>query len=210
MMLGLELKLDIEANKPFSPDQISDLLILSRDFGSRRNDLHEPCITVELQPEGQQILRCIGLINVSNWRDYLELKESLTLALNQLIFRVEKSHFVVSVSYHTTDSQLNKVPTIIQGIIDRIPGFELKACRLMDISEFSYDFICHTLSQGLTYTQFKGSIDQINRLLLRAMADAQIVIPFPTAIELESQPERYQKSGFQKTEDEDGIEIIED
>ena len=209
-MQGLELNLDIEANPPFSPDQISDLLILSRDFGSRRNDLHEPCITVELQSEGQQILRCIGLINVSNWRDYLELKESLTLALNQLIVRVEKSHFVVSVSYHTTDSQLTKVPTIIKGIIDTTPGFELKACRLMDISEFSYDFKCHTLSQGLTYTQFKDSIDRINRQLLRAMADAQIVIPFPTSIELESQPERHQKSGFQKSERDIGIETNED
>ena len=80
----------------------------------------------------------------------------------------------------------------------------------MDISEFSYDFKCHTLSQGLTYTQFKDSIDRINRQLLRAMADAQIVIPFPTSIELESQPERHQKSGFQKSERDIGIETNED
>ena len=96
-------------------------------------------------------------------------------------------------SYATTDTQLSTIPGIVQSIIDDIPGFELKACRLMDISEFSYDFICHTFSQGLTYSQFKDSIDLINRKLLRAMADAEIVIPFPTAIELESQPERFTK-----------------
>ena len=193
MMQGLELKLDLEGQSPFSPDQISDLLLLSRTYANNRVDVSHPCLTVELQAGGEQILRCIGLIKVSNWREYIELTESLTLALNQLIVQVEKSHFVVSVSYATTDTQLSTIPGIVQSIIDDIPGFELKACRLMDISEFSYDFICHTFSQGLTYTQFKDSIDIINRKLLKAMADSEIVIPFPTAIELESQPERFTK-----------------
>lgn len=202
MMQGLELKLDLESQSPFSPDQISDLLLLSRTFANNRSDVSHPCLTVELQAGSQQILRCIGLIKVANWRDYIELTESLTLALNQLIVQVEKSHFVLSVSYHTSDSKLSTIPGILQSIIDDIPGFELKACRLMDISEFSYDFKCHTFSQGLTYTQFKDSIDLINRELLKAMAAAEIVIPFPTAIELESQPERYSKRRAQYDEED--------
>jgi MscS family membrane protein len=193
MMQGLDLKLDLEGPSPFSPDQISDLLLLSRRFANNRVDLSNPCLTVELRAGDQQILRCIGLIKVSNWREYIELTESLTLALNQLIAQVRKSHFVLSVSYDTTDSQLSKIPGILQTIVSNIPGFQLKACRLMDISEFSYDFICHTFSQGLTYTQFVDSIDLLNRKLLKAMADAEIVIPFPTAIELESQPEHFTK-----------------
>ena len=195
MMQGLDLKLDLEGPSPFSPDQISDLLLLSRSFANNRDDLSKPCLTVELRAGDQQILRCIGLIKVSNWREYIELTESLTLALNQLIIQVKKSHFVLSVSYDTTDSQLSKIPGILHSIVNNIPGFQLRACRLMDISEFSYDFICHTFSQGLTYTQFVDSIDLINRRLLKAMADAEIVIPFPTAIELESQPEHFTKRG---------------
>jgi MscS family membrane protein len=185
MMQGLELKLDLEGQSSFSPDQISDLLLLTRSFANSRADLKQAYLTVELQAGGQQILRCIGLIKVTNWREYIELTESLTLALNQLIVQVEKSHFVLSVSYNTTDSQLSKIPGILQNIINKVPGFELRACRLMDISEFSYDFKCHTFSQGLTYTQFKDSIDLINRELLKAMAAAQIVIPYPTAIEIQ-------------------------
>ena len=163
MMQGLELKLDLEGQSSFSPDQISDLLLLTRSFANSRADLRQSYLTVELQAGGQQILRCIGLIKVTNWREYIELTESLTLALNQLIVQVEKSHFVLSVSYNTTDSQLSKIPGILQNIINKVPGFELRACRLMDISEFRYDFKCHTFSQGLTYTQFKDSIDLINR-----------------------------------------------
>ena len=193
MMQGLDLKLDLEGPSPFSPDQISDLLLLSRSFANNRVDLSNPCLTVELRAGDQQILRCICLIKVSNWREYIELTESLTLALNQLIIQVRKSHFILSVSYDTTDLQLSKIAGILRSIVNNIPGFQLKACRLMDISEFSYDFICHTFSEGLTYTQFVDSIDLINRKLLKAMADAEIVIPFPTAIELESQPEHFTK-----------------
>ena len=129
-------------------------------------------------------LASIGLIHVVNWRDYIDLQESLTLAFNQLIYRVDLSHFVLSVSYDTTDQQLAAIPALVQGIIDRTPGFQLKACRLLVIGEFSYDFKCHLFSEGLSFIQFKDSIDWINRELLRELAVAEIVIPFPTAIEI--------------------------
>ena len=47
------------------------------------------------------------------------------------------------------------------------------------------NFKCQLIFQGLTYNQFKDSIDQINREILSALAAAQIVIPFPTAIEIQ-------------------------
>lgn len=183
---GLELNLELDAKSPFSPDQISDLLALARSYVQARPDLINPCLTVQLEPGSPQRLRCIGLIHVVNWRDYIALQESLTLALNQLIQRVDLSHFVLSVSYDTTDQQLAAIPGLVRGIIARTAGFELKACRLMAIAEFSYDFKCHLFSEGLTYTEFKDSIDLINRELLRELAAAEIVIPFPTAIEIKA------------------------
>lgn len=181
---GLELNLELDAESPFSPDQIADLLALARRYAEGRPDLINPCLTVELEPGSPQRLRCIGLIHVVNWRDYIDLQESLTLAFNQLIYRVDLSHFVLSVSYDTTDQQLASIPGLVRGIIDRTAGFELKACRLLAIAEFSYDFKCHLVSEGLTFTAFKDSIDWINRELLRELAAAEIVIPFPTAIEI--------------------------
>ena len=184
-MQGLELNLELDADDPFSPDQINDLLALSRSYAESRPDLINPCLTVELEPGSPQRLRCIGLIDVVNWRDYISLQESLTLAFNELIQRVDLCHFVLGVSYDTTDQQLSVIPSILRRIIDRTEGFEVKACRLLEIAEFSYNFKCHLISEGLTYTQFKDSIDQINRDLLHELAVAQIVIPFPTAVEIQ-------------------------
>ena len=184
-MQGLELSLELDDDGPFSPDQINDLLTLARRYAESRDDLINPCLTVELEPGSPQRLRCIGLIDVANWRDYIALQESLSLAFNELIQRVDLCHFVVGVSYDTTDQQLTKIPAILRGIIQRTAGFEVKACRLLEIAEFSYNFKCHLFSEGLTYTQFKDSIDQINRDLLHELAVAEIVIPFPTAVEIQ-------------------------
>jgi len=182
---GLDLSLELDTKDPFSPDQMSDLLELTRHYAKNRPDLINPCLTIELDPGSPQRLRCIALIHVVNWRDYINLQESLTLAFNQLIDRVDRSHFVLGVSYDSTDQQLAAIPGILRGIINRTPGFELKACRLMEIAEFSYNFKCHLYCPSLNYKQFKDSIDIINKDLLRELAAAEIVIPFPTAIEIQ-------------------------
>ena len=182
---GLDLSLELDPNDPFSPDQMTDLLALARAYVANRPDLINPCLTIELEPGSPQRLRCIALIHVENWRDYIDLQESLTLAFNQLIDRVDRSHFVLGVSYDSTNAQLAAVPGILREIIARTPGFELKACRLMEIAEFSYNFKCHLICPTLNYKQFKDSIDAINKELLRELAAAQIVIPFPTAIEIQ-------------------------
>ena len=112
-------------------------------------------------------------------------RNPLSLAFSQLIDRVDLSHFVLGVSYDSSDQQLAAIPGILRGIIQRTKGFELRACRLLDIAEFSYNFKCHLFCQTLSYKQFKDSIDVINRELLHELAAAEIVIPFPTAIEIQ-------------------------
>jgi MscS family membrane protein len=55
----------------------------------------------------------------------------------------------------------------------------------MQISEFSYDFKCHLFATSLSYHIFKDSIDQINQDIIVALAAQEIVIPYPTAIEIQ-------------------------
>ena len=41
---GLELNLELDADSPFSPDQIADLLALARRYADERTDLINPCL----------------------------------------------------------------------------------------------------------------------------------------------------------------------
>ena len=55
----------------------------------------------------------------------------------------------------------------------------------MEISEFSYDFKCQLFVRDIDYQVFKDSIDRINQAILAEMTACQIVIPYPTAIEIQ-------------------------
>ena len=182
---GLELRVDLDQDPAFGPDQITDLLELVRKQFLASTEFSCSCVTVEVESGEQSVLVCIGLIKAQGWPDYLAIKESIAVRLKQLIDQVHRSHFVLPVAYETSAEQLQVIPQLLQSVVAANPGFSVRACRLMEISEFSYDFKCHLFADGIDYQQFKDSIDRINKAILSELAARQIVIPYPTAIEIQ-------------------------
>ena len=182
---GLELRVDLDQDPAFGPDQITDLLELVRKQFLASTEFSCSCVTVEVESGEQSVLVCIGLIKAQGWPDYLAIKESIAVRLKQLIDQVQRSHFVLPVAYETSAEQLQVIPELLQSVVAANPGFSVRACRLMEIAEFSYDFKCHLFADGIDYQQFKDSIDRINKAILSELAARQIVIPYPTAIEIQ-------------------------
>ena len=182
---GLELRVDLDQDPAFGPDQITDLLELVRKQFLASTEFSCSCVTVEVESGEQSVLVCIGLIKAQGWPDYLAIKESIAVRLKQLIDQVQRSHFVLPVAYETSAEQLQAIPDLLKSVVAANPGFSVRACRLMEIAEFSYDFKCHLFADGIDYQQFKDSIDRINKAILSELAARQIVIPYPTAIEIQ-------------------------
>ena len=182
---GLELRVDLDQDPAFGPDQITDLLELVRKQFLASTEFSCSCVTVEVESGEQSVLVCIGLIKAQGWPDYLAIKESIAVRLKQLIDQVQRSHFVLPVAYETSAEQLQAIPDLLKSVVAVNPGFSVRACRLMEIAEFSYDFKCHLFADGIDYQQFKDSIDRINKAILSELAARQIVIPYPTAIEIQ-------------------------
>ena len=182
---GVELRVALDQEPAFGPDQITDLLELVRKQFLASAEFSCSCVTVEVESGEQSVLVCIGLIKAQGWPDYLAIKESIAVRLKQLIDQVHRSHFVLPVAYETSAEQLQVIPDLLKSVVAANPGFSVRACRLMEISEFSYDFKCHLFADGIDYKQFKDSIDRINKAILSEMAARQIVIPYPTAIEIQ-------------------------
>ena len=182
---GLELRVDLDQDPAFGPDQITDLLELVRKQFLGSTEFACSCVTVEVESGEQSVLVCIGLIKAQGWPDYLAIKESIAVRLKQLIDQVQRSHFVLPVAYETSAEQLQAIPDLLKSVVAVNPGFSVRACRLMEIAEFSYDFKCHLFADGIDYQQFKDSIDRINKAILSELAARQIVIPYPTAIEIQ-------------------------
>jgi MscS family membrane protein len=179
-----ELHLPLPAE--LTPDQLDDLVHYGRLHLSELPGLSVAQVFLDQAPgDGELLLRCCGQIQAPNWTDYLTLRELVLLRLRQLLDQVLRSRMVIGVAYDTTQEQLQRIPGLIAGLFDREPLAAFRSCRLMAISEFSYDFTYDYRSSQPTYAAFKDEVARLNRALLALFAAEGIEIPYPTQVEIQ-------------------------
>lgn len=179
-----ELHLPLPAD--LTPDQLDDLVHYGRLYLPELPGLSVAQVFLDQAPgDGELLLRCCGQIQAPNWTDYLTLRELVLLRLRQLLDQVLRSRMVIGVAYDTSPELLQRIPGLIAGLFDREPLAAFRACRLMAISDFSYDFTYDYRSAQPTYAAFKDEVARLNRALLGLFAAEGIEIPYPTQAEIQ-------------------------
>ncbi len=166
------------------PEQVDDLLLLVRAHLDAHPQLQEPIVSIEQTSSDQLSLICFALVSLQDWQAYLLERESLLKRLHELVDQVVLSTFTLGVSYDTTAIQLKQLPDLVTAVVDQVPDFSLVSCRLMSIGDFSYNIMLQLRGAQSSLAAFKDALDQLNQLLLIALAEAGIDIPFPTAVEI--------------------------
>lgn len=180
---GMEMRYTL--TQPLAPDQVEDLLHYSRDEVNQRAELMHSLVSVERNSEEGLDLVCFATVELHGWQAYLRLRESLLLRMQQIEDQVLKSRMVIGVSYDTTAEQLRQIPGWIREVVEIDTAFTLRSCRLMKISDFSYDFVFDFRSRHSSYARFKDGIGRMNQDLLASFALHQVEIPFPTQMEIQ-------------------------
>ncbi len=179
-----ELHLPLPAE--LTPDQLDDLVHYGRLHLTELPGLSAAQVFLDQAPgDGELLLRCCGQIHAPNWTDYLTLREAILLRLRQLLDQVIRSRMVIGVAYDTTQEQLQRIPDLIASLFEAEPLATFRACRLMAISDFSYDFTYDYRSSQPTYAAFKDEVARLNRALLALFAAEGIEIPYPTQAEVQ-------------------------
>jgi len=180
---GIEMRYAL--NQPLSPEQVKDLLHYARQEVKQRPELLHTLLSVERNSEDALELVCFATVELHGWQAYLELRESVLLRMQQIEDQVAKSRVVIGVSYDTTAEQLRQIPLWIKEVVEADPSFSLRSCRLMEISDFSYDYVFDFRSSHGSYAAFKDGINRMNQDLLASFARHQVDIPFPTQMEIQ-------------------------
>jgi len=179
-----ELHLPLPAE--LTPDQLDDLVHYGRLHLTELPGLSAAQVFLDQAPgDGELLLRCCGQIHTPNWTDYLTLREAVLLRLRQILDQVIRSRMVIGVAYDTTQEQLQRIPDLIASLFEAEPLAAFRACRLMAISDFSYDFTYDYRSAQPTYAAFKDEVARLNRALLALFAAEGIEIPYPTQAEVQ-------------------------
>ncbi|AFY28833.1 small-conductance mechanosensitive channel [Cyanobium gracile PCC 6307] len=179
-----ELHLPLPAE--LTPDQLDDLVHYGRLYLTDLPGLSAAQVFLDQATEdGELLLRCCGQIHAPDWTDYLTLREAVLLRLRQILDQVIRSRMVIGVAYDTSPEQLQRIPELIASLFAREPLAAFRACRLMAISDFSYDFTYDYRSAQPTYAAFKDEVARLNRALLALFAAEGIEIPYPTQAEIQ-------------------------
>ncbi len=179
-----ELHLPLPAE--LTPDQLDDLVHYGRLYLTDLQGLAAAQVFLDqATADGELLLRCCGQIHAPNWTDYLTLREAVLLRLRQILDQVIRSRMVIGVAYDTSPEQLQRIPELIASLFEAEPLAAFRACRLMAISDFSYDFTYDYRSSQPTYPAFKDEVARLNRALLALFAAEGIEIPYPTQAEIQ-------------------------
>jgi MscS family membrane protein len=169
----------------FSPEQVTDLLHFARLAVEAIEGLQQPLVSLEQEGVDAFTLLCHGLVAVQGWDRYLAVRECLLLRLEEVVEQVRLSLRRIGVSYETSSEQLERMPALIRGIVERDPQLMLQSCRLMTIADFSYDFSFRLHAHHASFGAFKDAINRLNHDLLACFASEGIEIPYPTAVEIQ-------------------------
>jgi MscS family membrane protein len=183
-MQSLELRLEIEQR--LSPEQVNDLISLSRHSFRGIPELQEQTLSIEQTHSDALILIFMAMVALHDWGRYLELREQVLMRLQQLVEQVRLSTITLGVSYDTSEQQLRRLPEMIAETVNGIAGLSLQSCRLMLINAFSYDIILRFHGSHASLGEFKDAVHQLNISLLARLDAEGIQIPFPTQVEINS------------------------
>jgi len=190
-MQGLELRLPIR--DPLSPFQLDELMRQARRMVAVSETLHlevklhEPVVSLESLEDGTNQLIVFVMVELHGWTAFLKVRETLLVALEELLERVSLSEVVVGVAYSTTPQQLERIPELMRSVVAEDSQLDFEACRLVRISAFSYDHELEIRSCHAMHDDFENSVHRLNRRILEVLSQHRIEIPFPTqTLELHS------------------------
>ena len=177
----------LAVNHRFSPEQVADLLSFARRAVQAIEGLEQPLVSLEQEGIDNVTLICHGLVAAHAWQHYLAARERLLLRLEEVVEQVRLCQRQIGVSYDTGSEQLQRLPALIAGVVSRDPLLALQSCRLMTISDFSYDFVFRLHGHHASFGAFKDAINRLNQDLLACLAAEGIEIPYPTAVEIQKE-----------------------
>ena len=177
---GLSLKLTIPSN--FSPRQIKILVTTASDYVNDFSSLLNTTVSTE-NSDGSLKLIIYCLLNMAEldtWDEYINMRETLLDKTSEIVGQVDGSERKISVAFETSRNMLRDIPNIVKEILESDKNFEFDAMNLLNISDFSYDYILELNGKHNTLDAFENGISQFNQKLIQKFNELNIQIPYPT------------------------------
>ena len=138
---------------------------------------------------GHVILSINALSKTSqDWDTYLQIRQKLVSEIRLIITLIKNTKQTISVGRQTKPELLDRIPSIIEEIIRKDPQLKMSYCRLSTISDYSLDFAFNMKTSYTSVGDFLEAIASLKKEILSEFSKCGIHIPYPTSVELPSNP----------------------
>ena len=136
-------------------------------------------------PSGALSLTVLAEVRISNWEDYMGIRQSILGDLKLIIAVVKNLKQSISVSRDTPLEMVDRIPDLLADIVNNDPNLKLSVCRLSAISDYSLDFMVLMESSYTEVGGFFSALARVNKGILDCFAANGIEIPLPTSVEIQ-------------------------
>ena len=136
-------------------------------------------------PSGALSLTVLAEVRISNWEDYMSIRQSILGDLKLIIAVVKNLKQSISVSRDTPLEMVDRIPDLLADIVNNDPNLTLSVCRLSAISDYSLDFMVLMESSYTEVGGFFSALARVNKGILDCFAANGIEIPLPTSVEIQ-------------------------
>ena len=183
---GQTISLEMDIATLTSSWQVDQIAKLTKKHLSAHPDLDDVLVSLERQPSTIYLL-FFASTKAKTWDDFLEIRRTVIVRIQQLIAQVKHSRRVISVAFSTPPEKLDAIHHDVEHLISSDPQFSFDACELLKISDFSYDFVLTFIGEHTAHGAFLESVDRFNKALITRLREMEIVIPYPTQTEVQVQ-----------------------
>lgn len=141
---------------------------------------------IEITPDIKGTIKRIGIkstrLKGPKGQEIIISNNNLTNSMVQNTGRINQRRVSVTlgVDYNTSDKKLQKIPTILQEIVDQVENTEFKLAFIKELGDYSinYKFVYNVLTGS--YTDYSNAHNQIMLGIKKQLDKNKIKLSFPT------------------------------
>ena len=181
----LSIDYDLTLPKDLGIAQLNAITKRCSDYLEALEDVCNHSASYDENPNGAINLTVLAEVHISNWEDYLRIKQSILGEIKKIIAFVGKLKQSISIARDTPLTRIDRVPELIAEVVNRDDSLRLDVCRLNTISDYSIDFTALLESSHESIGDLLNALGRVHRGILDSFAANGIEMPLPTSIEIQ-------------------------
>ena len=136
------------------------------------------------------VVLSVGALSKTNqdWDEYLYIRQMLVSEIRLIVSLIENTKQMISVGRQTKPQLIKRIPSIIETIVNEDPLLSMSYCRLSSISDYSLDFVFNMNTKYTDIVDFLDAVAVLKQKILQSFSNNGIHIPYPTSVELATNP----------------------